>query len=357
MTADKKPGASSLWENWLDTLKAASVPLGSTAMMEQWQRAMGAAAKTTPADFFQASMGDQQALLRLTELAAETIRSAGSPADGAAVDSAESLERSAENFRAKFSVSPMTNALDLWLANAAQFQRSAEPWTQFMQRSMSLAAMMGSPAGAGDPLGDALERSFGLLANFPGINQELPQLLTEAAANAAALAAARENYRVILAATWQRAFEEIGREVLKRTAERRPVQTSAALLSLSTTVADRVFVETFSSQRYVEAQERLSTALADQRRHEMKVVDLFARFGHFPTRRDLDEVVREISVLRREVHALKRTLRSAASVPPAGAAGAPPSANGGAAPAAAPRSARKTARKSPGSAKKAEHGA
>ena len=89
----------------------------------------------------------------------------------------------------------------------------------------------------------------------------------------------------------------------------------------------------------------------------MKVVDLFARFGHFPTRRDLDEVVREISVLRREVHALKRTLRSAASAPPAGAAGAPPSANGGAAPAAAPRSARKTARKSPGSAKKAEHGA
>jgi hypothetical protein len=187
----------------------------------------------------------------------------------------------------------------------------AAPWTELMQRSIGVAAALGGPSGAGDPLGDALERSFGLLANFPRLNQELPALLNGAAVNATALASARESYRAIMAATWQRAFEEITREVLRRSADRQPVESPGALLSLSTGVADRgVFFETFNSERYIEGQQRLSTALADQRKYEAKVVDLFARFGHFPTRRDHDELLREISALCREVHALKRTLRS-----------------------------------------------
>jgi Poly(R)-hydroxyalkanoic acid synthase subunit (PHA_synth_III_E) len=331
MAAENERSANPLWESWIDTLKAAGSPVSAYAsLVEQWGGAAGSAANpadaqtppgepaptAAPAAFLQAFLGGQQALLRMTELAAESMRSLGIPGSGFTAGPAASLEHALGDMSAKLGANPLLNGLDLWTASAAQYHRTAAPWTELMQRSIGVAAALGGPSGAGDPLGDALERSFGLLANFPGLNQELPALLSEAAVNATALAGARESYRAIMAATWQRAFEEITREVLRRSADRQPVESPGALLSLSTGVADRVFVETFNSERYIEAQQRLSTALADQRKYEAKVVDLFARFGHFPTRRDHDELLREISGLRREVHALKRTLRSPRPAPP-----------------------------------------
>jgi hypothetical protein len=251
----------------------------------------------------------QQAVLRLMELTAETLRSIAA-AGVSAADAEHTFKRNFERLRKDPALGAIPSGLDLWTAAATQLQQSAAPWTDLMQRWIGIAAAMGGPSGAGDPLGDALERSFGVLARFPGVDKELPTLVTAAAANAVSLATARESYRVIMAATWQRAFEEICREMLRRAADGKPVNSPGTLLSLSTSVADRVFVETFKSAAYIKAQQRLTTALADQRRNEAQVVDLFARLGHFPTRREHDDVLREVSVLRREVRALKRLVRA-----------------------------------------------
>lgn len=193
--------------------------------------------------------------------------------------------------------------------------RFTEVWSDVAQRSFGVIAALGSNSNAGDPLGEALEQSFVVMGDVGGAAAEGPALMAEAAKAASVLFAARETYRAFMLATWQRAFEEVTRESVRRAGEGKPLATPAEWLSLSNAVADRVFVEAFHSQPYIDAQRQLSSALADQRRSEMKLVEIFARFGHFPTRRALDDVSQEVSDLRRRVRRLERESRRISQVP------------------------------------------
>ncbi len=177
------------------------------------------------------------------------------------------------------------------------------------QRSLGVIAALGTNSMAGDPLGKALEQSFIVMGEAGGAAVEGPALLAEATKAASALCAARETYRVFMLATWHRAFEEVTRETVRLAGEGKPVVTPAQWLSLSNAVADRVFVQAFHSQPYVDAQRQLASALADQRQTEAKIVEIFARFGHFPTRHALDDVSQEVSELRRRVRQLERESR------------------------------------------------
>ena len=194
---------------------------------------------------------------------------------------------------------------------SAEAARFTHVWSDLAQRSFGMVAALGSTANAGDPLGEALEQSFGVMGDVGGAAAEGPALLAEATKAASVLWAARETYRAFMLTTWQRAVEEVTREAAQRAAGGKPATTPAQWSSLSNTVADRVFVEAFNSQAYIDVQCRLSSALADQRRSEMKLVEVFARFGHFPTRRALDDVGAELNELRRRVRRLERASRGA----------------------------------------------
>jgi hypothetical protein len=186
----------------------------------------------------------------------------------------------------------------------------ADVWSDVAQRSMGVMTALGSAANAGDPLGEALEESYGVLGQVGGAAAEGPALLAEVTRAANVLFAAREAYRGVMLATWQAALQEVAREAVRRAGDGNPVTTPAQWTSLANSVADRVFVEAFHSQRYIDAQQKLSTALADQRRSEMKLVEFLARFGHFPTRRALDDVCQEVNDLRRRIRRLERNGRS-----------------------------------------------
>jgi hypothetical protein len=188
--------------------------------------------------------------------------------------------------------------------------RLTEVWSDLAQRSMGVMAALGATSNAGDPLGKALEQSFGVMGEVGGAAAEGPALLAQAAKAASVLFAAREAYRAVMLATWQRAFEEVTREAVQRAGEGKPVTTPSQWLSFSNAVADRVFVQAFNSQKYIDAQRQLLTALADQRLSETKLVEFFARFGHFPTRRALDDVSEEVNELRRRIRRLERAGRS-----------------------------------------------
>ncbi|GAC1520301.1 MAG: hypothetical protein NVS2B3_16690 [Vulcanimicrobiaceae bacterium] len=182
----------------------------------------------------------------------------------------------------------------------------AQLWSDLAQRSFGVIAALGENPNAGDPLGEALDKSFSVMADIRGSAAEWPALLTESTKAFAALCAARETYRGFMVATWQRAFQEVTREAARRAAEGKPVVSPAEWLSLANEAADGVFVRAFHSQPYLDAQRELSSALATQRRSELKLVELFANFGHYPTRRALDELSGEVHELRRRVRHLER---------------------------------------------------
>ncbi|MBD5635851.1 MAG: hypothetical protein IAI49_15395 [Candidatus Eremiobacteraeota bacterium] len=184
-----------------------------------------------------------------------------------------------------------------------------EVWSELAQRSLGVITALGNNTKSGDPLGEALEQSFGVVGDVGGAAAEGPALMAEAMKAFGVLCAERETYRAFMLATWQRAFEEVTREAVRRAAEGKPIVSPAQWLSLSNEVADRVFVQAFNSQPYLDVQHRLSSALADQRRSEMKFVELFARFGHIPTRRALDDLGAEVKELRRRVRRLERERR------------------------------------------------
>ena len=195
-----------------------------------------------------------------------------------------------------------------WPGDAAQL---TQVWSDLAQRSLGALTAMSSNANAGDPLGEALEESFGVLGQVGGAAAEGPALLAEATRVSGVLLAAREAYRAVMLATWQRALEEVTREAVRRAGDGKAITTPSQWLSMSNEVADRVFVEAFNSPAYIDVQRRLSTALADQRRAEMNLVEFFARFGHVATRRALDGVGSEVSDLRRRVRRLERATRGA----------------------------------------------
>jgi hypothetical protein len=211
-----------------------------------------------------------------------------------------------------FAPTPQGSAFGRWADVAGSF---AEPWGQVAQRTFGAMTAMGSLANAGDPLGKALEQSFGVLGDVGGAGAQVPAALAEAGSVAGRLFAAREAYQALMTATWQRAYEEVVREAMRLTAAGTAPATPAQWLALSTSVADRVFVEAFNSEPYLEAQRRLSDALADQRRSETALVEIFAQFGHYPTRGALDAVGAEVSELQRRVRRLERALREMQAEP------------------------------------------
>ncbi|GAC1302367.1 MAG: hypothetical protein NVS2B3_01130 [Vulcanimicrobiaceae bacterium] len=233
-------------------------------------------------------------------------------------------------------LAPLTTSTSSWAGNffgtafpspetvfaGAPLDLPMQVWKELGERSLGALSALNAGANVGNSLGEALESSFSVIGDVGGAAVEGPTLLAEAAKASSVLCVARESYRAFMVATWQRAYEEIVREAARRAGEGEPVATSEQWLSLSNAVADRVFVGAFHSEPYVEAQRRLASALADQRRSEANVVEFFARFGHFPTRRALDEVGKEISELRRRVRRLERARRatSAKRTPKVGAA-------------------------------------
>ena len=199
---------------------------------------------------------------------------------------------------------PQPDAFALMGMTLEQYQRAAQPWAELTKRYLGFATSM--PGAGADPLADLFERSFGLLVNFPGIERELPTLMREGAFTWAALMQALAAYNATLMPTWLRTSEEIAREVQRRRAAGDPVETAGAFLAVATAVSDRVLVETFRSDEYVQAHRSLFDAIAKARLNQNRLADLFARDGHFPTRRELDGVLREIADLRRELRTIRR---------------------------------------------------
>ena len=86
--------------------------------------------------------------------------------------------------------------------------------------------------------------------------------------------------------------------------------TPRAHLSLLLETAESVFVETYRTPRYIDAQAKFAGATFTYRMRERELLDALAKGGHFPTRTEVDVAHKNVHELRAEVRALRSELRA-----------------------------------------------
>jgi class III poly(R)-hydroxyalkanoic acid synthase PhaE subunit len=175
---------------------------------------------------------------------------------------------------------------------------------------------------------DVYEATFGRAAGAPlfGPGRELNEKLLRAFEAWAEWIRAAAAYGEIVGETWRHAIERFLEELASHGEE----QDAPSLRGLTTRfmeVAERVLVERFAQQDYVEAQARALEAGLRYRAAEQDLADLVLRHGHVPSRSEVDgahrrvyELKQEVRALREEVRALREETRAARSAAESGAA-------------------------------------
>jgi hypothetical protein len=132
-------------------------------------------------------------------------------------------------------------------------------------------------------------------------------------------------HNAVLLAAWQRAAQQFSDALSKKPDA--PPADAKAMLRLWTEIANGVLIEAQRSEAFLETQSRMLKASTELRLAQHDLVEYYGeRFG-FPTRRELDDVHKTVTELKREVRQLRRLAAS------------PPGANAATAPMAKPRAA------------------
>ena len=86
------------------------------------------------------------------------------------------------------------------------------------------------------------------------------------------------------------------------------IATMRDLLQLWGRVADRVFVETFHTDEYIQLQGHFLNAAMKFRIQQREIAEVFQKTADLPTRREVDEAHRNIYEVRKELRQLKRVV-------------------------------------------------
>lgn len=158
---------------------------------------------------------------------------------------------------------------------------------------------------------DAYERTMGRLLESPdvGYRREFDQRLLQSARAWIEFRSASFDYLAVLGRAWVEIVGEMMSELDSMGRQGKKVTSFVELLQLWTEVADRVLIEIFRREEYAKAQGRLLNASMAYRREERRTADAFLKMTHVPSQSDLDEVAREVHLLRREVRELRKSAR------------------------------------------------
>jgi polyhydroxyalkanoate synthase subunit PhaE len=131
-------------------------------------------------------------------------------------------------------------------------------------------------------------------------------------------------HNAIVLEAWLQAGRHFGEELTRQvSAEAKPPDAKAAL-GLWTETANRELLETQRSEPFLLTQAAMIRATTELRIAQQELVEHFGKQYGFPTRTELDDVHRTVTELRREVRAMRRENRTAASAAPQTVSAAPP---------------------------------
>ncbi|NJL34399.1 MAG: hypothetical protein HC893_11680 [Chloroflexaceae bacterium] len=203
---------------------------------------------------------------------------------------------------------------ELWGLYFEQIQLLTRPYVDALRRTPgSLNDMMtgGEHSALTDLYWTAYQETFGRLVNTPGVGltRELQQKLLEGFGAWTEYRRAVVEYQIALSGAWEKIYEQVLQEMMKRAENGTPIETIGDLIRLWTSAADRGLEQVFRAQDYVDAQNNMVNASMRYRIHEQQIVETFMQGSYVPTRSEVDEAHRNIYQLRREVRALKKTIR------------------------------------------------
>lgn len=113
-----------------------------------------------------------------------------------------------------------------------------------------------------------------------------------------------ESYWEVVQSAWSKALDRFTKAV--NDPKGPPIPSGRAMLDLWLEVANGALVEMHRSDKFLEAQRRMTRSSTEYRLAEREIAEAFCEMHHIPTRTEMDEVQRTVTELRRELRAVKR---------------------------------------------------
>ena len=182
-----------------------------------------------------------------------------------------------------------------------------------MQRTPTLAAGIFTGRGADlleltNLYWDAFERTFGSLLQAPGLGltRELNEKIARGFDRWLDYRRASADYQTKLADAWAATFEQLIRTMADLAEKGQTITSIRELLLMWGQIADRVFIQTFQTDEYVQIQGQFLNAAMAYRIQQREIMEIALKSYDLPTRSEVDEAHRNIYELRKEIKALKK---------------------------------------------------
>jgi polyhydroxyalkanoate synthase subunit PhaE len=315
-----------MWESWYDLVRQAPAPVSpSPGVGNQWRQLIAQGlelwtfgAEPAVKNAAERIYNGQQTMMRFLDLSTRAWN-AMAPKIEAGEDWQAVVAKYAAQLRDGLTQSPATmtstaqNVGELWRLYLEEMRKLAEPWVDALRMPPGgLAHTADQPelVQLTSVYWDAYERTFGRLLESPslGYSRELNEKLLRGFDAWLDFRRASNEYQVLLADGWARAFERLMHELAARAEQGETSQSLRQLMLRWGSVVDRVFEEVFRSDTYIRAQGRLVNTAMAYRLREQECAEALLKGSHLPSRKELDDAYRTVYGLRKELKALKRSV-------------------------------------------------
>ncbi|NDJ76536.1 MAG: class III poly(R)-hydroxyalkanoic acid synthase subunit PhaE [Chloroflexi bacterium] len=313
------------WQSWHGVLQASTAPYQQ--MVKQWQDLVQQSLERWTSDESSAKqvagqwVTGQAGMLRFVEMvmhAWEQVEAQIKMGQDWQASLGDYVDQMREQlFPSAAGVAQATDDMsELWSVYLEEMQRLGQLWLEPFNHAPWGAGA--APAGQSSEVvemtnlfWEAFERTFGTLLQSPslGYTRELNEKIAQGFESWLDFRRASAAYQARLADAWAEAFEVLLGEMVASAEEGSTIGTMRDLLRLWGRVADRVFIETFHTDEYIQLQGHLLNASMKYRIQQREIVEVFQSAADLPTRHEVDEAHRNIYALRKEIRQLERTVR------------------------------------------------
>lgn len=114
-----------------------------------------------------------------------------------------------------------------------------------------------------------------------------------------------QDYYEVLIKNWIAAYEKFIDNVRDIDKEERGTLTPRKLVEIWSSIANDELMKMHRSKEFLQAQKELIKASAEYRLYEQEIAEVICEALHIPTRKEIDDVHKTITELRREIRSLK----------------------------------------------------